>query len=117
MISRNKEKVDAKLAEVKTKFPSTETVGIKCDFGQLTSMAEYRELVESSELKDMDIGILCLNAGTFYSGPIDKIDDKPFENVFNCTGLHCIYLCKALVKKMLERDKRCALLITSSIAA
>ena len=45
MISRNKEKVDKKLAEIKAKYPQTETVGIQCDFGKLTTMAEYRELV------------------------------------------------------------------------
>ena len=80
-------------------------------------MAEYRELVQSTELKDLDIGILALNAGTFSLGPIDKLEDKWFEPVWNCTGLQVIYLSKALASTMLARDKRCALLITSSVAA
>ena len=67
-------------------------------------MAEYRELVESTELKDLDIGILCLNAGTFNAGPIELVDDNKFETVYNVNALQCTYLMKALVNKMLARD-------------
>ena len=68
-------------------------------------------------MKNLDIGMLILNAGTFSTGPIELIEDNLYENVWNCTGLHVVYLTKALVKGMLERDQRCAILITSSIAA
>ena len=65
----------------------------------------------------MDIGVLCLNAGVNNPGPVDLISDERYEAVWNVNGLHVIYLLKALSNQLLERDKRCAVLITSSLAA
>ena len=98
MVSRNKEKVDSKLTEIKVKYPQVETIGIECDFSKLTTMAQYRDLVATTELKDLDIGILCLNAGLFSIGPIDVVEEERFEAVWNVTGLHNVYLMKALVQ-------------------
>ena len=50
-------------------------------------------------------------------GPLDLVDDKKYETVFNVNGLHPVYLMKALVQKLLDRDKRVAVLFTSSMAA
>ena len=78
MISRTKKKIDFKLQEIKEKNPECETIGIECDFSKITTMQEYRDLVENSELKDLDIGILCLNAGLGLKGPIDLVSDKKY---------------------------------------
>ena len=69
MISRNKSKVDTKLNEIKQKYPSIATLGIQCDFSAITSMTEYRKL--SEELINLDIGVLCLNAGITNPGCIN----------------------------------------------
>ena len=61
--------------------------------------------------------MLCLNAGLALLGPVDLVDDKKYETVWNVTGLHNVYLLKALVQKLLDRDKRVAVLFTSSMAA
>ena len=78
MISRNKAKVDSKLEEIKAKYPQVETIGIECDFSKLSTMVQYRDLVATTELKDLDIGILCLNAGLFSVGPIDAVEDERY---------------------------------------
>ena len=58
--------------------------------------------------------MLCLNAGVNHIGTIDLIDDAKFDVTFNVNGLHVVYLLKALTNQLLERDKRCAILISSS---
>ena len=83
----------------------------------MTSMQQYRDLVANTELKDLDIGVLCLNAGLNHMGPIDLVSDQKYETVWNVTGLHNVYLLKALVQKLLDRDKRVAVLFTSSMAS
>ena len=83
----------------------------------MSTMKQYRDLVSTTELKDLDIGVLCLNAGLALMGPVDLVDDRKFETVWNVTGLHNAYLLKALVQKLLDRDKRVAVLFTSSMAA
>ena len=74
-------------------------------------------MVASTELKELDIGVLCLNAGISLLGPVDLIPDHKYETVWNVTGLHNVYLLKALVQKLLDRDKRVAVLFTSSMAS
>ena len=117
MISRTKTKMDTKLEEIKMKYPERDCFSVVCDFSKLTTMAAYRELVESAGLNKLDIGVLCLNAGVFNIGPLDLIEDERYEQVWNVTGLHNVYLMKALAKQQMERDKRSAVLITSSKAA
>ena len=81
----------------------------------MTTLAEYNEL--AGKLDDLDIGILCLNAGVSRLATIENISDQYFEDIWRVNALQVAYLSKALVQKMLNRDKRCAILITSSIAA
>ena len=45
IISRNKSKIDAKLLEIKTKYPACETLAVECDFSQIGSLQDYRALV------------------------------------------------------------------------
>lgn len=96
MISRNKSKVDAKLAEIKVKYPNTETIGIECDFSKHSTLAAYRDLVKESGLGNLDIGVLCLNAGISSPWPIDVIDDQRYQDSWNVNALHVVYLMKAL---------------------
>ena len=117
MISRNKDKIDLKIAEVAKKYPNIQTIGLQCDFSKLQSLAEYRDFVSTSGLDKLDIGVLCLNAGVGFMGPIDLIKDDKFEAIWTVNGLHIVYLLKALVNQLMDRDTRAAILISSSIAA
>ena len=80
-------------------------------------MQQYNDLVAKSGLAELDIGVLCLNAGVRSLAPIDLSSDDDYEAVWNVNGLHVVYLLKALTKKLLARDQRSAVLITSSMAA
>ena len=42
MVSRNKEKIDTKLAEIKELFPLCETRGVVADLSKMSTMEEYR---------------------------------------------------------------------------
>ena len=117
MISRNKSKIDAKLEGIKQKFPNIETIGIEADLSKLVSMADYRDFVQSSGLDNLDIAVLCLNAGLGNIGSFDLMDDSRLESMININELHVVYLLKALSAQLLARDKRSAVLIVSSIAA
>ena len=77
-------------------------------------MAEYRQMVET-HLKDIDIGYLALNAGIGNGGLFVKETDQMVEDVMVLNGLHVVYLCKALLTKMLARPVRSAIIITSSV--
>ena len=97
MISRNKAKIEDKLRAIKEIYPSRDCFSVVCDFSKQTTIAQYRELVKSSGVDKIDIGIICLNAGVFNIGALDLIEDERYEQVWNVNGLHVVYLMKALV--------------------
>jgi len=117
MISRSKEKCDGKLKEIKEKYPEVDVRSHGCDFSKIMTLADYRNLVKQSGLMDIDIGILALNAGLLAKGQLDLIDDQPYQDIWTVNTLQVVYLLKALADKLLNREKRCAVLLTSSISA
>ena len=90
--------MDIKIKELKEKFPLIDCFSVVADFSKMTTMADYRALVTDSGIDKLDIGILCLNAGLASMGPIDLVEDERYEAVWNVTGLHNVYLMKALAK-------------------
>ena len=97
-------------------YPDIQTKSYALDLTSISTMAEYRMHVKKAGLESLDIGILCLNAGLNHPGLVDLVDDKEFESIWNINALHVVYLLKALSNQLLRRDKRCAVLITSSIS-
>ena len=76
MISRNKAKMDEKVNQLKEKYSNIEVLAIQCDFSQLSTMQEYRQLIEDNNLENLDIAILCPNAGVVgHTGCIDLMED------------------------------------------
>ena len=65
-------------------------------------MEAYNELV-LRELADLDIGIVCLNAGILIEGPSDLVTDNDFGNVFALNGLGVVYFAKAILPKLISR--------------
>ena len=80
----------------------------------MNTMEAYNELVQR-ELADLDIGIVCLNAGILLEGPSDLVTDNDFGNVFALNGLGVVYFAKAILPKLISRKQRSNILITSSI--
>ena len=113
MVSRNQEKIDRRIAELKEKHATVEFKGVQADLSALNSVAQYKELV-ARELVDLDIGILCLNAGCNVQGPVDLVSDADFERVFGLNALHVVYLTKALLPQMQQRREKSLILTVSS---
>ncbi len=61
MISRNEEKIKAKLKNIKTK-----TRCVVADFGKIANYQDYAKIAK--EIEDIDIGMLVLNAGALLMG-------------------------------------------------
>ena len=80
----------------------------------MNTMAAYNDLVQR-ELADLDIGIVCLNAGILIEGPSDLVSDSDFERVFTLNGLGVVYFAKAILPLLMKRKQRSNILITSSI--
>ena len=68
----------------------------------MSTMESYNKLVKD-ELSELDIGILCLNAGKVSIGPLDLLSDKQVESTLTLNALHVVYLAKALIKQQLNR--------------
>jgi short-subunit dehydrogenase len=54
--------------QLKAKFPKIQTKTIVCDFSKVHLIEEYRKIFDE-EIKDIDIGIVGLNAGIASEGP------------------------------------------------
>ena len=65
-------------------------------------------------MAELDIGILCLNAGCMVKGPTDLVSDAEFERVFGLNGLHVVYMTKAFLSQMIKREQRSTIMIVSS---
>ena len=116
MLSRNQEKINTKIDLLKQRHPAIKFQAVATDCSKKVSVQEYRDLIEQ-ELKDLDIGIVCLNAGCWVEGPSDLVTDADFERTFGLNGLHVMYFTKALMPKLVGRGQKSALLATSSVLA
>ena len=58
--------------------------------------------------------MLLLNAGWAVMGPFNDLTPLEIEQTVTINALHPIYLIKALLPKLLAREKRSAVLVTSS---
>ena len=85
---------------MKSRHPAIQFKAVAADLSAKTSVAAYTELIEES-LGDLDIGIVCLNAGAWVEGPTDLVTDANYERVFNLNGLQKVYFTKALLPKLL----------------
>ena len=62
-------------------------------------MQEYRELISENGIADLDVGILCLNAGVVgHTGCIDLMEDEDYETIWRVNILHGAFLLKCLAK-------------------
>lgn len=79
-------------------------------------MAEYRSIV-ADKVAHLDLALVMLNAGTLIPGNYLRQSDKQVEMIYRMNLLHGVYLSKALLPQILKRDKRSALVLTSSFLA
>ena len=68
---------------------------VVADLGKMTAIQEYEIL--ANELRDIDIGMLFLNAGWTCVGPIKDLTSSEVEEIVTVNAIHPVYLCKALL--------------------
>lgn len=102
-----------KLKEIKDySKKDIKTMSIVADLGKMTKISDFEPLAE--KLKNIDIGILILNAGNSILGPLIDQTPEEIEMTVTINALHPTYLCKVLLDKMLNRKKRSGIIITTS---
>ena len=85
MMARNQTKMDGKVKELEGLYPNVKHDSVKVDFSELTTLQEYRDLIE--KLAGKDVAFVALNAGLARSGSVNKIEDKSLEEVMKVNGL------------------------------
>ena len=78
----------------------------------LTKIKDYEPIAAS--VKDIDIGMLFLNAGWGQMSPFMDLRPEEIEQIVTINALHPCYLTKVLLKQLLDRKQRGAIVITSS---
>lgn len=114
MVARNEKKMQEKLEEVKAVVNNSDfqCMYIVADFSTMTTIEPYHEI--ASQVKDLDIAMVYLNAGVFHLGPLNRISDKDCQDSVTLSTLHPIYLTKALLKQLLAREQKSAIVVSSS---
>jgi short-subunit dehydrogenase len=87
------------------------------DFVKLKGIDEYQSAI-GDKLKDVDIGVLIVNAGYGRMGPFDEMLPSEIETSFQTNAAHVVYTIKVLVGQMVKRYENSrtkgAILVTSS---
>lgn len=119
MVARNEKKMQTRLEEIKAACGKPiECDYIVCDFSNYTKISDYRNILGPKISGDgKDIGVAILNAGYAEPNKIEHNSDDYLETTMNTNALHVYYVAKILSEKLLVREKRSALIVTSSLAA
>jgi short-subunit dehydrogenase len=75
-------------------------------------MEDYQEI--ATQLKNIDIAMLFLNAGVGQLGAFEDLTLTEVETIFSVNAMQPVYLCKVLLGQMLARSQKSAIVITSS---
>jgi short-subunit dehydrogenase len=78
----------------------------------MSTFNEYSKV--AAELADIDVGMLVLNAGALTISKFSILSPEELESQINLNALHVVYLAKALMPQILSRQKKTALIVTSS---
>jgi uncharacterized protein len=97
IVARNLEKMRKICIDLEANH-SIKTKCLVCDFSQHKTIADYRRLV-ADQVKDLDIAMVFLNAGTLVPGSYESISDTQVETLYRMNLLHGVYLTKALLPK------------------
>ncbi|CDW79642.1 steroid dehydrogenase [Stylonychia lemnae] len=112
MIGRSESKMTEKLNELKKQYQKIDTYYILADFSKLSHYNDYERIAQ--RLKQYDVAMLLLNAGYGKPERFDAKENIEVEEAVNLNALHCIYMTKAMLPQIQNRDKKSALLYTSS---
>ncbi len=107
-----KEKLKGIEAFATSKGKKIKTRYVVADLAKATKYEEYAKMAE--KIRDIDVAMLFLNAGWACMGPFKDLTPQEIEETVTINALHPVYLSKALLDQMLAREKRSAIVVTSS---
>jgi len=120
IVSRSEKKINEKLNLIEVAYPNIKTKSIVADFSKLHSISDYQEQI-GDKVKDLDIGVLALNAGVGSFGAFEDLLNDEVESMVSVNALHVVYTLKVCLNQMLERHsktgKKTGVVVTSSGAA
>ena len=88
-------KIEEKLNEIKEKY-KVETRAVVFDFNEFHKIGDYQTKI-GDKLKDIDIGMLFLNAGYALPGAFADLTNMDVQQMCNINSLQPIYTAKVLV--------------------
>ena len=102
---------------MESRFANFKSMYIIADFSKLTSMEQYQTVI-GDKVKDLDVAVVCLNAGFGNFGPFMDTYIKENDNVFQVNCGHVFYLSTIFTHQLLARKKKTgeksAIVFTSS---
>ena len=117
IVARNEAKINNCLDQLKKENPKIQTRCVVAPMATMTTVQSYIDAV-ASKVADLDIGILCVNAGCNFSGPFIETSNENIESMVNVNSGQVAYLIKALLPQMVTRSKskgiRSGIVVTSS---
>ena len=101
MIGRNEVMMHSKLEKLKAKNgKKLKTMAIVANFAELNTIAQYK-LGICKKIEHIDVGMLVLNAGLGYVGPIKRYEECIVEDMVNINVGHVTYLLQTMLPKLL----------------
>ena len=112
LMSRNKERLEASEKRIKLCYPMIETRIIQADFSESMTPEFYQNI--NAQLEDLDISILVNNAGIYPVNYFEMLSAQEIKDMIQTNCCSYLFLSHCLLKKLVSRDKRGAIINISS---
>ena len=118
LVSRNIEKLKNVSDELKNKFINLQTILIEFDFSKKFSIKEYEKFfLNNKEIKNLDISILINNIGISQRELFINYSLEFIMDTININIVSQSLLTKIFINKLLNRNKKSAIISMSSYSA
>ena len=118
LVSRNIEKLKKVSDELKNKFIHLQTILIEFDFSKKFSIKDYEKIfLNNKEIKNLDISILINNIGISQRELFTNYSLEFIMDTININIVSQSLLTKIFINKLLNRNKKSAIISMSSYSA
>ena len=108
LMSRDKAKLEASEKLVKLSYPKIQTRIVQADFSESMTPDFYQNIYR--QLEDLNISILINNAGVCYFNYFAMISAQEIKDMIQTNCWSYLYLAHSLAKKLMNREKRGAII-------
>ena len=112
LVSRTMSKLQAVERECKAINSRIKTRIVQSDFARNANPEFYEALYR--KLEDLDISLLVNNAGVMYTGRFDERRNADWKETIDVDVTHVGMMTSVFLRKLLNRNQRCALINVSS---